>query len=140
MNTLETRPRILLGMPNKESGEDMGKQLAAAGCDINRAESVTECQSLMETRGFELIVLDMSLNGTDGIDAVNLCRRNRFLLLGSDLVFTSTGRAVTSDDLNAAMSVGARDVVETPVSAAVIEQFAQLAADRRLRRESNAPR
>jgi DNA-binding NtrC family response regulator len=137
MGVLETGPTVLLGIPHKESADALGDSLSAAGCAINRVETVGECESLLQTRGFELVVLDMSLNGSDGIDAVGLCRRSRSLLSRSHLIFTSSGRAVTSDDLNIAMSVGARDVVETPVSAAMIEQLARLAADRHSRRISS---
>lgn len=136
MNTSEVRPNVLLGIPNVESGDVLGWQLSAAGCDIDRAHTVTECLSLLEMRNFELVVLDMSLNGSDGGDTVSLCRGSRSLLSGSHLVFTSTGRPVTRDDLNTAISVGARDVVETPVSATMVEQLVRLAMERRTQRRS----
>src|SRR5437588_2738525 len=134
MNNSGIRPCVLLGIPKMESEDDLGRQLSAAGCDIDRARTVGECRTLLEKRDFELVVLDLSLNGSDEGDTVSLCRRSGDLLSESHLIFTSTGRPITSDDLNIAMSVGAKDVVQTPVSATMVEQMVRLATERRSER------
>ncbi len=129
MNTSEIRPNVLLGIPSVESSAVLGEQLVAAGCEIDRAQTITECQSLLEKREFKLVVLDMSLNGIDGIDAVSLCRRNASLLSRTAFIFTSANKPMTSDDRHQAMSVGAHDVIEMPLNAGTIAQLVQLTMD-----------
>src|SRR4051812_14962630 len=74
MRTSDNRPKVLLGIPNVASGNALGGQLSAAGCQIDQAHTIAECESLLQERKFELIVLDISLNGSEGVDAISFCR------------------------------------------------------------------
>ena len=75
MNTSYSGPTVLLGIPEIESSDALSRHLAAAGCTINRAASISECLSQLQVREFELVVLDMSLNGSDGVDATQLVQK-----------------------------------------------------------------
>jgi DNA-binding NtrC family response regulator len=131
MKTLEMQPKVLLGIPNVESGDALGGQLSAAGCRIDRAHTVTECLSLLEKHEFELVVIDVSLNGAEGSDAMSLCRHNGSLLSRAPLVFTTSNGPLSSDEVNTVKSVGAREVVEMPLSPASVEQLVRLATAKR---------
>jgi DNA-binding NtrC family response regulator len=131
MRTSENQPKVLLGIPNVESGNALGGQLSAAGCRIDRAQTIAECETLLRDQAFELVVLDVSLNGSEGVDAMSFCRRSNQLISGSSVVIMSSGKPLTSDEVDRALSIGARDTVEMPVSAAKVEQLVRLAMERR---------
>ena len=131
MKTSDNQPKVLLGIPNVESGNALDGQLSAAGCQIDRAHTIAECETLLQKQEFELVVLDISLNGSEGIDAMSFCRRSNRLISGSSVVITSSGKPLTSDEVNRALSVGARDTLEMPVSAAKVEQLVRLAMEGR---------
>jgi DNA-binding NtrC family response regulator len=130
MNTVAIQPKVLIGIPNVASADALGWQLLAAGCRVDRAHTVGECVSMLEKDQFELIVLDVSLNGTENSDALMLCRTNSHLLRKSPFVFISSNRQLSTDDVNAVMSAGAREILEMPVSSAMVEQLVRMAMER----------
>jgi DNA-binding NtrC family response regulator len=133
MNTSYSGPTVLLGIPEIESSDVLTRHLSAAGCTINRAASISECLSQLQAREFELVVLDMSLNGSDGVDALSLCKNNERLLARSSLVFTSSDNSITAEQFDSVKLVGSREVVQMPPSADILEQLARLAHERRAR-------
>src|SRR6187401_418602 len=140
MKTSQNQPNVLLGIPNVESGNALDGLLSAAGCRIDRAQTIAECETLLQKHEFELVVLDISLNGSEGIDAMSFCRRSNRLISGSSVVITSSDKPLTSDEVSRALSVGARDTVEMPVSAAKVEQLVRLAMEGRAVESSVAAR
>lgn len=131
MNSVEAQPKVLIGIPNVASADALGWQLLAAGCRVDRAHTVGECVSLLESEQFELIVLDPSLNGSENCDAITLCRTNKELLRRAPLVFVSSNGQLSTDDVTTVMNAGAKEILEMPVSPATVEQLVRLAQERR---------
>lgn len=123
-------PAVLLGIPEAESGDALSQHLSAAGCTINRATSISECLSQLKSRNFEMVVLDMSLNGNDGIDALSLCQNNESLLARTSLILTSSSDSLTAEQFDSMKSIGAREVVRFPASEETFKQLSRLAHDR----------
>src|SRR5690242_21124845 len=123
MRKSASQSRVLLGIPSSESGNTLDGQLSAAGCQIDRAHTISECEGLLQKEEFKLVVLDVSLNGSEGTDALSFCRHRNRLISGSSVVIASSGKPLTSDEVSQALSVGAADVLEMPASAAKVEQL-----------------
>jgi hypothetical protein len=80
-----------------ESSHEIGDKLHAAGCRIECACDVGECESLLQHSEFELIVLDVSLNGSEGDGVNSLCSRETGLFRQTPVVFMSVGEEVSEE-------------------------------------------
>lgn len=127
MNTTKTGPSVLVGIPEIESANSLSRHLAAAGCTIDRASSISECLSHLQSRSFEVVVLDLSLNGIDGVDALSMCQKNERLIARSSLIFTTSNGAVTPEQFNSMKRFGAKEVVNLPASEETFAQLSRLA-------------
>jgi DNA-binding NtrC family response regulator len=122
-------PNVLIGIPNIDSGNLLTRQLSDAGCRVARAENISECITTLRERKFELIVIDVSLNGCEGIHALNHFRNTDEYLSGTPFIFTSD-KQLSSEELKSAKRAGAWDFIEMPLNPAKIEQLLRLALER----------
>jgi DNA-binding NtrC family response regulator len=72
--------RLLIVDDETRLVETLSKRLAARGLDVEGASSAREALDLLETRPFDVVLLDVRMPGMDGIEALREIKRLRPLV------------------------------------------------------------
>ena len=100
--------KILLAEDDAEQAEEMKDYLEEYKYNIKLASNSTEFLSLFKSDNFDLILLDLGLGGTDGIDLTHAVRK-----VSEVPIIMVTGRNDTIDRV-VGLQVGADDYVVKP--------------------------
>ena len=105
----DPKPLVLLVDDEKEFAAIMAKRLAKRGFEVLTANSGLEAVRLARDHDFEVAVLDVKMEGMDGIETLKTLR----MLLPRIQVIMLTGHGST-DVARQAMTLGARDYLTKP--------------------------
>jgi len=101
--------RVLLVDDENDFLEIMSDRLGARGMEVTTAESAQSALTKIETESFDAVILDFSMPGMDGIQALKLLREKKPELQ----VILLTGYGTVEKGVEA-MKMGATDFVEKP--------------------------
>jgi diguanylate cyclase (GGDEF)-like protein len=112
----EPKPRLLIVDDISDNRAILTRRFQSRGFQIVEAESGLEALELIETDGFDLVLLDIVMPGIDGIETLKRIRARRS---PSELpVIMVTAKAENTDVVHA-LEAGANDYVTKPVDFAV---------------------
>ncbi len=95
----------------------LSERLMIRDMDVTTVSSATEAFTLVESRPFDVIILDLQMPEIDGLQALE-----RFKAINADLqVILLTGHATVAKGVQA-MKLGAADVLEKPVDIRVLTE------------------
>jgi diguanylate cyclase (GGDEF)-like protein len=113
---LDPAPRLLIVDDVSDNRAVLTRRFQSRGFQIVEADNGFDALELIETGGFDLVLLDIMMPGIDGIETLGRIRARRS---PSELpVIMVTARAENTDVVNALAS-GANDYVTKPVDFAV---------------------
>ncbi len=101
--------RVLLVDDESDFLEVMSERLDAKGMDVATAESPQSALDIIEKESFDAVILDFSMPGMDGIQALKLLREKKPELQ----VILLTGYGTVEKGVEA-MKMGATDFIEKP--------------------------
>lgn len=107
--SLGRKPLVLLVDDEKEFASIMAKRLTKRGYEVITANSGLDAVRLARDHDFEAAVLDVKMEGMDGIETLKTLR----MLLPRLQVIMLTGHGST-DIARQAMTLGARDYLTKP--------------------------
>lgn len=116
---------ILVVDDEKNIRMTMSQSLEPLGLPIETAVNGEEALSLLRTRSFSLVFLDLKMPGLDGMEVLQIIRQEWPKL--RVIIITAHG---TIDSAVKAMKLGAVDFVQKPFSPVEIRDLAQLVFDR----------
>jgi DNA-binding NtrC family response regulator len=137
VSTPRPHPNVLLATHDLDATELLHRQLASAGCSVNRASTVSECLLLLDKSDFDLVLLEVSLKRDSEIRSVDIFRLCAPSLANSMVVLICSCSPLSIDQVNAALRVGAREIVELPLSNSTVERLVQLAGERHAQTADN---
>jgi len=123
---------ILIVDDNPMNRQILAEQLSARGHEVVEAEGGAEAIALVDSRAFEVVVLDVMMPGIDGLTVLRRIR-DRFSLSELPVIM-----ATAVDDRSAiveALGMGANDYVTKPLDFAVV--YARLTTQLALKRASD---
>ena len=95
----------------------LSERLMIRDMDVTTVSSAAEAFTLVESRPFDVIILDLQMPEIDGLQALE-----RFKAINADLqVILLTGHATVAKGVQA-MKLGAADVLEKPVDIRVLTE------------------
>lgn len=106
--------RVLLAVDDVEVLEGVALDLAGSGIAVEAAPTIDACTRALGTHGFDLLVLDLSLNHRTGLGVVRELRSR-----GRTVPFVVIAERASVAEIVDAMRLGARTVIETCDSASV---------------------
>jgi len=92
----------------------MAYLLNHAGCEVQTAWTAKRGMKLAQTRGFDLILLDVSLPGISGFEICRRLKENPFFQ--TPIVFVSNRPC--EQDIQQSLELGAMDYIKKPFKAA----------------------
>jgi CheY-like chemotaxis protein/tRNA A-37 threonylcarbamoyl transferase component Bud32 len=110
-------PRLLIVDDDETNRGFLTKFLTRAGFSVTTAGSGEEAISAAETGSFELVLLDVEMPGTNGLEV--LVRLRDFHSIAALPIIMVSGRGQTGDQL-AALRLGANDYVTKPFHASLL--------------------
>ncbi|MBL8307474.1 MAG: PAS domain-containing protein [Rubrivivax sp.] len=103
--------RVLLAEDNLVNQEVAGSLLRAAGLTVETADDGTRAVELATTRHYDLVLMDVQMPGTDGLEATRRLRREQRQSLP---IIAMTAHAF-AEDREACLQAGMNDHVPKPV-------------------------
>ncbi len=107
--------------------ESLAEFVELGGHRVLRAHSADEALSQFQEHAFDLVFMDIRMPGMDGVDAL---ARMKALRPHTEVIMM-TGYTV-QDRIDAALSTGARQVLQKPLNLTLIKSILQNQSDRRL--------
>lgn len=101
--------RVLLVDDESDFLEVMSERLGAKGMEVSTAESAQAALSMIENESFDAVILDFSMPGMDGMQALKMLRDKKPELQ----VILLTGYGTIEKGVEA-MKMGATDFIEKP--------------------------
>jgi len=119
-------PKILIVDDEQDTRELFATVLAAEGYQITVAEDGARALSLFKTDTFDLVITDLKMPGSDGLQLLREIRKS-----GSNAdVITATGYGEV-DSYISAMSLGAVEYIHKPVRVKELRDIVQLVLKKR---------
>ena len=106
--------RVLLAVDDVELLEGVALDLAGSGIAVEAAPTIDACTRALGNHGFDLLVLDLSLNHRTGLGVIRELRGR-----GRAVRFVVIAERASVAEIVDAMRLGARTVIETCDSASV---------------------
>lgn len=106
--------RVLLAVDDVELLELVALDLAGSGIVVEAAPTSEACIRALESHGFDLLVLDLSLNRRTGLGLISDLRARGFAV-----PFVAIAERAAVAEIVEAMRLGARTVIETRETASV---------------------
>ncbi len=112
---LKNKERVLLVDDEKDFIEALSARLSARGLEVDVAESGDGALRKVSEKNFDVIILDLSMPGMDGVETLRVIKNDH-----PDLqVILLTGHATVEKSVEA-MKLGAMDFLEKPVDIKVL--------------------
>lgn len=109
--------RLILVDDEPANRELLARQLARAGYEVSEAASGRAALTMIEEQAFDLVLLDVMMPDMDGMQTLESIRRTRSV---SELPVIMATALAGTDDMVAALEVGANDYVTKPFDMAVV--------------------
>lgn len=101
--------RVLVVDDEADLREVIGEVLGAAGYEVTTAASGAEALSLLDSRRFDVVTMDLRMPGLSGRETLEKMRR-----VAPEVVPVVVSGYATPDDRRAVAALGAYDVVAKP--------------------------
>lgn len=113
--TENLKASVLLVDDEKQFLEVLSERLKNRGLSVNSVTSGEDAISLANNKDYDVIVLDLAMPGIDGLQTLNLLKKNNHDME----IIILTGHATVKKGIEA-MKLGAEDFLEKPVDLDVL--------------------
>lgn len=124
------KPRVLIVDDEKEFGEALSRRLGMRQYDVTAAFSGKEAVETMKAYNFDVVILDVLMPGTDGVETLREMKRMRPLTE----VIMLTGNATVETAIEG-MNLGAYDCLMKPCETEDLFAKVEKACQRRVEQE-----
>ena len=119
--------RVLLVDDEQDFVESLAERMEMRDMTVSTATTAAKALELIDHQTFDVIVLDLLMPGTDGIETLKAIKKRR----PDAQIILLTGHATVSKGVEA-MKLGAMDFMEKPVDIAVLTERVHEAHAQRL--------
>jgi len=131
---MENEPGLLLVVDDNEMNRDMlSRRLARRGHTVDVAEDGLRALEMIEKTGYDVVLLDIMMPGIDGYETLERIRSTRD---SGDLPVIMATAKDASEDVVAALKIGANDYVTKPFDFPVV--LARVGTQLQLKRSREA--
>ena len=109
--------RILYAMPGHKANQSVQQQLESAGYSVVVARDMATAGQLVKAEPLDLVLIEMSMFGAEGIDLLNSIRS---LTFANRLPLIILGSAYADDECIRGLEAGADGFIARPFSMAVL--------------------
>jgi DNA-binding NtrC family response regulator len=109
--------RVLLVDDEKDFLDIMAERMEARGMDVSTATSAEEALKMVQAESYDAVIIDFLMPEMDGFSALKLFKESQPNL--SVILLTAN---VTEEQRNAAIKLGALDVIEKPADLNLLTQ------------------
>ena len=118
--------KVLLVDDEKDFLEVLAQRLEVQGYEVETVESGEEAVTLLETKSYDAVVLDLSMPGIGGMETLKTVRANR----PNMQIIILTGHGTLEAGIES-MKAGASDFIEKPVDFSVLVKKIDVAQKKR---------
>jgi diguanylate cyclase (GGDEF)-like protein len=112
------QPRLLVVDDIQDNRDIIARRFRRRGFEISEAETGKQALSLIGSKQFDIVLLDVTMPDTDGIEVLDAIRRKYSPV---ELPVIMVTGMVQSEDILRALAAGANDYLTKPLDFAVVE-------------------
>ena len=109
--------KVLLVDDEKDFLDIMAERMEARGMDVSTAGSAEDALKMVQTESYDAVIIDFLMPEMDGFSALKMFKESQPRL--SVILLTAN---VTEEQRNAAIALGALDVIEKPADLNLLSQ------------------
>lgn len=113
----EVSARLLVVDDNEDNRDMLARRLERRGFDVDTAESGEAALALIDSKPFDLVLLDVMMPGMSGLEVLEIVRRT---YPRAELPILMATAKTSSEDVVEALRLGANDYVTKPIDFPVV--------------------
>ncbi len=118
--------RVLIVDDEKDFLDIMAERMEARGMDVSTACSAEDALKMVQTESYDAVIIDFLMPEMDGFSALKMFKASR-----PDLSVILLTANVTEEQRNAAIKLGALEVLEKPADLNLLTQIIEAARTQR---------